>query len=118
MHAREKGKSARRVKELVEIESVNPGTGSARTAKVFVWLPADDNFEYRGNSWLLGRIAAEKGLRMNDVTKDIARRKKLLNWMVANNLSKLDDVTKYIRLYYHDPEKVDKMISAQMENVA
>ena len=48
VHARTKGKTARRVKEIIEIESVDTKTGVARTNKVFNWLASEDKFEYRG----------------------------------------------------------------------
>ena len=99
VHAREKGKSARRVKELVEIESIDAETGQARSAKVFVWIPADDSFEYRGNSWVLSKISKEKGISANDIIKDIAKRRKILNWMVENNITKLNEVSKFIVLF-------------------
>ncbi|MBI4018446.1 MAG: type II/IV secretion system ATPase subunit [Candidatus Aenigmarchaeota archaeon] len=118
VHAREKGKSARRVKELVEIENIDPDTGKARSAKTFVWLPSQDTFEYRGNSWVLSKLSTEKGIPMNTILKDIARRKKLLNWMADSNITKLDEVVKYVRLYRRDPEMTDRIVSRQVYSEA
>lgn len=114
VHAREKGKSARRIKEIAEIESIEPETGRARAAKVFIWLPAEDSFEYHGSSWVLSRLSTEKGIPMNTILKDISRRKKLLNWMLDNNITKLEDVIKYLRMYARDPEAADRIVSRQM----
>ncbi len=112
VHAREKGKSARRVKEISEIEGINSETGKANTVKVFVWLPYDDNFEYRGGSWLLNKISTEKGIPMNKAIREISRRKKLLSWMLDNNETTMADTVKYINMYYRSPENIEKLIGS------
>jgi flagellar protein FlaI len=110
VHAREKGKSARRVKEVVELQSVDVESGRARALKSFVWLPALDTFEYRGESWVLHKISKEKGIPMDKIMKEISQRKKLINWMVENNIVAINDVVKYIYLYSRNPEKLKEII--------
>jgi len=112
-HAKEKGKSARRIKEIDEIESIDTDTGIPRVLKTFVWLPHEDNYEYRGNSWLLGKIAREKGFTFDTVLRDISKRKKLLDWMVENNIINLNDVIDYIRLYRISPEKAEAIMNGK-----
>lgn len=110
VHARERGKSARRIKELVEIESIDTETGKPRIAKSFVWIPYQDTFEYRVSSWVLSKISAEKGLEMNNILKDIAKRKKIILWMVENNVTGIKDVTHYIELYHKNPKEIEDII--------
>ncbi len=110
VHAREKGKSARRVKEIIEVESIDTETGRARTSKAFVWLPSVDNFEYRGDSWVLHKISTEKGIPMQSIIKDISRRKKLVNWMVENGVTNMDEVIKYIDKYYRSSESLESIL--------
>ena len=106
VHAREKGKSARRVKELIEIESIDSESGRPRTSKVFVWLPSVDSFEYRGDSWILHKISTEKGMPMNLVIREISRRKKVINWLVENNIAQISEIMKYINMYHRDPDSM------------
>ncbi len=103
IHAREKGKSARRVKEIIEIESIDTETGRPRTSKAFVWLPSTDSFEYRGDSWVLHKISTQKGISMQSIIREISRRKKLIDWMVGNNVVDIHEVIKYITTYYRSP---------------
>jgi len=112
-HAREKGKSARRIKEVDEIESIDPDSGIPRIIKTFVWMPHEDVYEYRGNSWILNKISREKGITFNNIIKDIARRKKLLDWLHDHNIAGLDEVTNYIKLYQANPEKIDEIMSGK-----
>jgi flagellar protein FlaI len=110
VHAREKGKSARRVKEILEMESVDVESGKPRTSKSFVWNPFEDSFEYKGSSWSLSKISAEKGLEMSNIIKDISNRKKVILWMVENNITDVDEIVKYINLYRKSPNKIEEII--------
>lgn len=110
VHARERGKSSRRVKEVIEVESVDTVTGNPRISKAFVWLPSKDSFEYRGESWVLRKISSEKGVPTNIILRDISRRKKLLEWMLKNNIVALADIMKYITLYSRNPENINNII--------
>ncbi|MEM7819708.1 MAG: type II/IV secretion system ATPase subunit [Candidatus Aenigmatarchaeota archaeon] len=113
VHAREKGKSARRVKEIVEIESIDPNTGIPRITKTFVWLPREDSFEYKGNSWILNKISIEKGIPMNKIVSDIAKRKKLIEWLYENNITDMREIIKYLKLYHRRPEKIEDIIDGK-----
>ncbi len=110
IHSREKGKSARRVKEIVEIESIDMNTGAPLITKSFVWVPADDSFEYR-NSWLLSKVSAEKGISMNVAIKEIARRKKFLTWLFENNITTMKEMAKYTSLYHRSPERITRLLA-------
>ena len=113
IHSREKGKSARRVKEIVEIESIDINSGAPLTTKSFVWIPADDTFEYRSNSWLLSKVSSEKGIPMNTMIKEIAKRKKFLTWLYENNISSMRDLSKYTSLYHRSPEKILRLLAGE-----
>lgn len=110
VHAREKGKSARRVKELVEIESIDHATGTARTSKVFFWMPSNDTFEYKGSSWVLSKISTDKGIPMNTIVREIAKRKKILEWLAKKNINAMQEIVRYIKMYHTDPDKIDELI--------
>ncbi len=105
IHAREKNESARRVKEIVEIESVSAETGKARTNNVYHWSPKEDKFNYKGVSWLLQQIAVQKGVETSDLLKEIQRRKELLEIIHKKQLSNFKDVVKIISDYRKEPEK-------------
>lgn len=110
VHAREKGESARRVKEIVEIESVDANTGNAITNRVFSWMPSEDDFEYRGDSWLFQEVSKLKGVSIESLQKDVISRKKVLDWMVKKDIREYKEVSKIISDYYRNPQKITKMI--------
>ncbi|MFH0949187.1 MAG: type II/IV secretion system ATPase subunit [Candidatus Aenigmatarchaeota archaeon] len=112
IHAREKGKSARRIKEVVEIESIDEETNTPRINKSFVWMPAEDSYEYRGTSWVLNKISTRKGIPMNTIIKEIGKRKKFIEWMKENNITKMSDVIKQISLFR--AQKLDDILNKQI----
>jgi len=108
IHAREKGESARRIKGIFEIESVDVKTGRARTNDVYRWSPNEDKFNFKGVSWLLQQMAAHKGVEMIDLVKEIQRRKKLLESMQQNKITNYKDVVAILSEYRKDPGEVLK----------
>jgi flagellar protein FlaI len=108
VHAREKGESSRRIKDVVEIESVDSTTGKARTNTIYRWSPSEDTFEYTGISYYLQEIGAHRGVETTDLIKEIEKRKKILEWMKTNNMTNFKQVTNIFSKYHKDPEKVLK----------
>jgi len=106
VHAREKGESARRVKEIMEIESVDSTTGAARTNKVYGWLASHDTFEYRGYSWLMQELSKSRGTDLESLVKEQDKRRRLLEWMLKKKIIKFSDVSKILVEYSKDPKKI------------
>ncbi len=115
IHAHEKGKSARRIKELAEIQSVDPATGRAHTIRTFSWLPAED--QYKENilaSEILHRIAFEKGIPYQSLLDELEFRRKALEWMKRYDITNFEDVAVLINLYYKDPNTVKQWVTANL----
>jgi flagellar protein FlaI len=106
VHAKEKGPTARRIKEVVEIVSVDPRTGEVSSNVVFRWNPVKDEIEKVGDSVMLRRIAAAIGARIEDVEKEVERKKLLLDWLKENNIKDYREVCEWIHRYYKNPEEV------------
>jgi flagellar protein FlaI len=104
IHAKERGKSARRLKEIDEIESIDPKTGTPHTVKVFAWSPSSDTYSANlEESYLLKKMAFEKGISYDDMVKELQKRQKILEWMRKFGVTNFDDVSKLINLYYKEP---------------
>jgi len=110
VHARELRKDARRIKEVLEIESVIKDTGAVKSIKSFAWLPAVDKYEYRGNSYLLQKLSAEKGISLDFIKKELKRRQLVLEWMLSKNITDWKEVSEYISMYEKNPKKIMNMI--------
>jgi flagellar protein FlaI len=107
VNAREKGKSARRVKNIVEVQSVDAKTERAHTIQTFGWVPSADEYRENANiSEVLKRISFEKGIPYSKILEELKKMESVLRWMQRHNISKFDEVSKLINLYYKDNETI------------
>jgi flagellar protein FlaI len=115
VHAREKGKAARRIKEITEIISVDPKTDEVRTNLVYVWNALTDVYEKVNDSIIIKNIIEAKGGTIEDAVKDIERRKKILEWLQVRNIKDYLDVIYYINLYRKEPEKLLELMKGKID---
>ena len=111
VHAKEKGKSSRRIKSIEEIQSVEL-SGAARTSSVFRWISSRDSFESGEGVYTLNKIARSKGTSLVKVKKEIKNREKILNWMVENNIIHWKEISRIVSHYHTSPEEVLEEIPA------
>jgi len=114
VHAKEKGKSSRRVKEVVEIESVDPKTDEVRTNLVFRWNAATDEFEKVNESIMVKKISLSTGANLEDTLKEIEKRKKIIEWLKERGVRDYLEFTKMINLYYKEPQKLLEMMEEKV----
>lgn len=106
VHAKEKGKSARRVKEIFEVESVEAKTGEVKTRKIFEWDPTTDIFKKVNESIKVQKIVTSIGGKLEDALQEINRRQKILEWFSQKGITDYLEITKQINLYYKEPSKI------------
>jgi flagellar protein FlaI len=109
-HAVEKGASARRVRNIIEVGSVDPETARVKYTTAYEWNPVKDVFTHDKDSIALRRISEEKGIALSEITKELEQRKRVLQWLAAQPLD-WKAVSEYIVLYYRDHEAVLKLMA-------
>jgi len=110
IHAKEKGKSARRIQSVDEIVSVEHESSTPETFRSVEWDPKDDSFRFDKNSFLLKKIAQNKGTTIDNIIEEIKKRKSILEWMTRNDIKDFVEVREIINEYYKNPEKIMKQI--------
>lgn len=115
VHAREKGKSARRIKEIVEVEGLDVKTNEIKTRQIFVWDPINDKYEKVGESLKVQELITAKGGRLEDAKAEIETRKKILEMFIAKGIKDFNEVNNYINTYYKEPEKITSMFGQKIE---
>jgi len=118
VHAKEKGKSARRIREIEEVISVNAETLRVDTFRISEWDPRTDKYSFNPESILLKKIAHNKGIEPQDIYKEIARRKVVIEWMVKKEITDFEEVSKLINEYYKNPEKILKQAGGAPKSVS
>ena len=95
------------MKEVNEIESVDPETGKARQIRYYYWLADKDDFgKFASNSWYLQELSRSKGSSVSDLEKEIDTRRQVLEWMQKSNISGFKEVSTILAEYAKDRSKV------------
>lgn len=110
-----KEKSQRKVREVVEIVSVDPRTEEVKTNLVFLWNPSTDTFEKVNDSQIIPKLVEARGGNMEEVKEDLERRKTVLEWLVSKNIKDFLEVVNYINMFYKEPEKLFQMMGKPEE---
>lgn len=106
VHAKSEGESARRVKNIVEVRSINRDTGEANTNEVFSWIPTDDTFTFHESAdYTLTNLAREKGLEEEDIKEEIKTRAKLIERLYKDGVTNWKEVARVISEYIRSPEE-------------
>lgn len=100
----------RRNQSILEIGGVDPESGALKTNRLFERDPVSDKFEMLGDSIVMGEIMRERGWSALRLKKELDNRQKVLEYLAEHNITTIDEVSKIIRQYYFDPEKVMKEI--------
>jgi len=100
----------RRMKQVVEIIGLDPHTGELLTNEVFRWIPATDEYEFSGKSYVLEKIMVKTNMSKQQIMEELRNRKDILEWMVENDIRTHQDVSNIIQQYYVRPEYVIKKI--------
>ena len=78
---------------------------------IFRWVPSKDKIiEWGKSNRVVNEIKLFTGMEDDDINKNLEEKKKILVWMVKNNINTIDGVGRIVSEYYKNKEKVLKMI--------
>tara|TARA_B110000459_G_scaffold140883_1_gene153598 strand:- start:5672 stop:6475 length:804 start_codon:yes stop_codon:yes gene_type:complete len=100
------GKRVRRTKQLVEIVGIDPNSLEIITNEVFRWDVTTDDFIFSGKSYVLEKIMVKINFSQDDMRRELRTRKRILEWMVLNDIRKADQVSQIVTEYYVRPNEI------------
>ncbi|MCD4771568.1 type II/IV secretion system ATPase subunit [archaeon] len=106
-HAVVEGKETRRLREVVEVVSIDE-KGTAVTNTPLKWNPADDKFYYATGSKLFDKIGEKYGLSKEALQKEFETRTRLIYALFQNKVLSYEDVQRVINDYAKTPQVVLK----------
>ena len=108
-------KPVRRVSTVMEIIKLDPGSNRLITFTPFQWISdTADRFENEGGSRVLERLMARNGWSEDQLSKELAIRKQVLQWMIDKDIKSYKEVSQIISDYYKKPEKILNLILSDM----
>ncbi|MCG2863298.1 MAG: type II/IV secretion system ATPase subunit [Vulcanisaeta sp.] len=110
------GRLTRRVTEVGEVYMDD--SGKIRFNTVFRWNPRNDTHEsYVKNSILVNQISEMTGKDVDEVLREIEVRTRIVRWMVENGIFDFEDVSRYVQMYYANPDKVLSQVMGKVSEV-
>ena len=100
------GRRVRRTKQIVEIVGIDPNSLEVITNEVFRWNVANDDFIFSGKSYVLEKIMVKINFSQDEMRRELRTRKRILEWMVLNDIRKADQVSQIITEYYVRPLEI------------
>ncbi|MDY7082377.1 MAG: ATPase, T2SS/T4P/T4SS family, partial [Halobacteria archaeon] len=96
----------RRTRHLSEIAGVDSRTGDINSNQLFKWDAASDEMDKTGNSIILDDIREERGVSRGEVMRELDNRRRVLQYMVDEEIDDYKDFTSMVNRYYAHPESV------------
>jgi len=105
-----KDKRVRRNQSVLEIAGIDQETGALKSNRLFERDPVTDQFEMLGDSMVLTEIMQERGWSALRLKTELENRRKVLEYLVEKDISSIKEVSKIIRQFHFEPEKVMKQV--------
>ncbi|MEM1576247.1 MAG: type II/IV secretion system ATPase subunit [Archaeoglobaceae archaeon] len=103
----------RRNIEIAEIVGLDPHTKMLRTSTVFQWDSVKDEHVMVGTSKALEEIRKHRGWSVKELSEELLRRRKVLEFMVSHNIRDFRSVSNVIHTYQISPERAMKLLDIQ-----
>lgn len=110
---RERRRNFRRVFQVAEVSKSGYKRGGETELGanvIYAWDSEDDEIKKeRESSEIVEKLKLHTGMDRGEIFDNIDKKKEVLQWLVDNDTTDVDDVGKIIAQYYSDPEKVIEM---------
>ena len=101
------GTPVRRITNVTEVIKLDPESNRLVTLTPFRWVSEiDDRFEGTAGSRIMNKIKLQYGWTDERLHQELENRKKIIKWMMKNNLRSYKDVGKVVAEYNKDPKLV------------
>ncbi|MEM4598104.1 MAG: type II/IV secretion system ATPase subunit [Candidatus Diapherotrites archaeon] len=103
---RDRKTNRRRSYEICEIETGTTGA-QLRINTVFKWSPRTDKWDMLNKpTKLVGNINLHTGLTEQEIAEDLDGRAHIIEWMLNNNVSDINQVGSIMKAFYANPDEV------------
>jgi flagellar protein FlaI len=106
---RDRKKGIRRISQVAEFDT----EGDRATSNIiYRWVPEKDQIiEHRESTRFFEDLSRHTGLSESEIKVELNERKKILEWLIKNDLRSIKEVGNAIELFYQNKDSLMKMIS-------
>lgn len=106
---RDRRKGIRRVLQVAEIEATRD---EAEASVIYRWVPEKDEIIlHNEDSAFFENISRHTGMSQTEIKKDLEEKKKILSWLIKNNIRSLGEIGKVTNQYYKNRSELIKSIN-------
>ncbi len=105
----------RRNRVIAEIEGIDQRTGDLDYSTAFEWNPTSDTFEQRDSN-VLDEIQDERGWSRSELLRELKNRKRVLQYLVEQDVTDYRRFTALVNEYYAQPERVVERVTEALED--
>jgi len=106
---RDRRRKIRRIFQIAEFESEGD---KAEANVIYRWVPDEDKIILHNESArFFEDISRNTGMSQSELNKNLENKKKILSWLVKNNVRELNNFGKVINLYYSNPSLLNELIA-------
>ena len=103
------------LRRVAQVSEVSQMEHQPLLSNVFEWDRKDDIVKRTDVPSRIIEILADKTLRTKkEITREINVRKKILQWMMKNNIRTNQEVETIIQRYYYDPESILEKVASEL----
>jgi flagellar protein FlaI len=103
----------RRTIEVAEFIPGETGKFGSRLETLYRWKPLTDTTERaRSSIRLINEIRMHTGMTDEQMEADLKEKETVLQWMLDNNVRTVNTVGKVVAEYYHDKDRVLKVVKS------
>ncbi len=85
--------------------------------KVFTWDAYTDTYKYSGRSNTMKNISLTRGINMEEIKRDIDRKKMILKWMIKKNIRNYKKFIEIMSRYYRNPDELYDIATFELYSV-
>lgn len=114
-HAKGVKNSARRVRDVHEVQKVLGDSQSARTNVAFSWTAKNDSHRRRGIPYIFDQISEDYGVSKDKLMDELENRTQVMEWLHEKGVNSFEKVSEIVSEYYKDKETIMKMVNSEDE---
>lgn len=106
---RDRRKGIRRIFQIAEIEAEKD---EAKTNIIYRWSPEEDKIVKHSESMtFFENLGRNTGMSQSEIEKNLEEKKKILSWLIKNNIRELNNFGKVINFYYKNKSMLSEAIN-------
>ncbi|MFH1721330.1 MAG: ATPase, T2SS/T4P/T4SS family [Candidatus Altiarchaeota archaeon] len=101
------------IRRIFEIGEITMQMNQTVVNILYGWNPRKDEIEVKSRDPILfSDISRHTGLNRGEIQADLDEKKSILDWIVTNEVRKIDEVGKVMKTYYLDKDYVTDVVSS------